>query len=94
MVYDLTDKDTLMQGANQLTRLSYSVIGRRVGINAQVILVGTKSDLVEKRQVRQCDIWEVFVHFRIFCFETSLHGITGIEYAFMSLLAMVYPNAK
>ena len=94
LVYDLTDKDTLMKGAIQLRRLSYSVIGKRVGIRAHVILVGTKSDLVEERQVYWSDIMEVFYDFQISCFETSLHDVTSIEYAFMHLVAMIYPSTN
>ena len=90
LTYDLTSKDSLVKAASQMDLVRKAINKHRLDTSIPIILVGTKSDLTEKREVHPTDISSIITAPLVFCFETTIHDLLSIEYAIISLITQIF----
>jgi Ras-related protein Rab-1A len=80
LVYDITNRESFINLEMWLTEVQ-----RYATEQAKLILVGTKSDLTEKRKVAFTDAQEFAAKHRMDYIETSAKTATNVEQVFMNL---------
>jgi GTPase SAR1 family protein len=95
LVFDLTNRDSfsgIRFYADQLKRLANPTQLANPFDARMFVLVGTKSDMIEERQVGVKEARKLADEFGVQYFETSAKTGQGVEQMFLTLASMIFRN--